>query len=429
MEGDEQRRRQYEQQNYPRGYVPEYGGPNVQNLRGAPGGVGSDRFRQAQPLTTRPSTSAPVSAGAGSPHVLGSYDYAPAQQYSTPQMHGPQFQYQPEYLQDPQRQRQFPQYTPQLMYSVPQQAHPQSPFDAVSQYQSRQSPAQVLGSHLGTSEYYSPGHTTNVSGPTAIPQQYPTAAYTPTMQYPSVASLGRSTLASPYPMMGADFNSNAETAASEQPGEESDTFTAAYDRYEKTIGVVNDHTSKGNLIKAGESLLEFSQWMSEHVDALSEVTIRAMAGSRLIALLGLTQDDQEKHAERIRFWDSFNVCWLAMLQRQKDDTQQMLNSGRTPVQPQSLLPKESLENMGNELISLCDGLEKHGLVDYQMGVSEQEIIESKSRLPQCILIDMNIVPSDDEAVLTRCIDLVGSDDEEAETVPLLGEFGPGAGEQ
>ena len=68
-----------------------------------------------------------------------------------------------------------------------------------------------------------------------------------------------------------------------------------------------------------------------------------------------------------------------MLQRQKDDTQEMLDSGRPPAQSQSLLPKESLEEMGNELVSLCDGLEKHGLVDYQMGVSEQEIIESKPK--------------------------------------------------
>ena len=105
---------------------------------------------------------------------------------------------------------------------------------------------------------------------------------------------------------------------------------------------------------------------------------RATADSKLI-LPGLTQDDEKNHAERIRFWDNFNVCWLAMLQRQKDDTQQVLDSGRPPAQPQSLLPKEFLEEMGNELVSLCDGLEKHGLVDYQMGVSEQEIIESKPK--------------------------------------------------
>lgn len=92
---------------------------------------------------------------------------------------------------------------------------------------------------------------------------------------------------------------------------------------------------------------------------------------------GLTQDGQNKLSDRIAFWDSFNICWLALLQRQEDDTRQMLDSGRPPPQHQDLLPNESLEEMGNELVSLCDGLEKHGLVDYQMGVSEQEIIEGK----------------------------------------------------
>ncbi|CAD6592491.1 MAG: hypothetical protein ASARMPRED_006310 [Alectoria sarmentosa] len=405
MEGDEQRRRQYEQQNYPRGYAPEFGGhgvnvPNVQNLRGAPGGDGSDRFRQAQSLTTRPSTSAPLSADAGSPHELGSYDYTPGQQYSTPQMPGPQFQYQPEYLQDPQRQRHFAQYTSHLMYNVPQQA-PSQPYDAVSQYQSRQSAAQALGSQFGAPQFYSPGHGTNVSGPAAMPQQYPTTAYSPSMQYTSAASLGRSTLASSYPAMGPDFNPNIETPTSEQPEKEPDTVAATYDRYQKTIEVVNDHTSRGHLIRAGKALLEVSQWLSENVDVLR-----------------LTQDDEKHHAERIRFWDNFNVCWLAMLQRQKDDTQQVLDSGRPLAQPQSLLPKDFLEEMGNELVSLCDGLEKHGLVDYQMGVSEQEIIE--------------IVPSDGQAVLTRCIDLVGSDDEndeEAEMDPMIGQSGPGTGKQ
>lgn len=68
-----------------------------------------------------------------------------------------------------------------------------------------------------------------------------------------------------------------------------------------------------------------------------------------------------------------------MLQRQKDDTRETLDSERPLAQSQSLLPKESLEEMGNKLVSLCDILEKNGLVDYQMGVSEQEIIESKEK--------------------------------------------------
>ena len=44
--------------------------------------------------------------------------------------------------------------------------------------------------------------------------------------------------------------------------------------------------------------------------------------------------------------------------------------------------------------------------------------------------DIRIVISDREAVLSRCIDLVGSDDEndeEPEIDPMLGQSGPGTG--
>ena len=34
--------------------------------------------------------------------------------------------------------------------------------------------------------------------------------------------------------------------------------------------------------------------------------------------------------------------------------------------------------MGDELVRLCDGLERHGLVNYQIGVWEEEIISSES---------------------------------------------------
>lgn len=36
-----------------------------------------------------------------------------------------------------------------------------------------------------------------------------------------------------------------------------------------------------------------------------------------------------------------------------------------------------LERLSSELIRLCDNIEKHGLVDYQMGVAEEEIMERK----------------------------------------------------
>jgi hypothetical protein len=42
---------------------------------------------------------------------------------------------------------------------------------------------------------------------------------------------------------------------------------------------------------------------------------------------------------------------------------------------QSLVSKAMIKKMGNELIRLCDGIERHGLVDYQYGVWEDQITE------------------------------------------------------
>ena len=52
----------------------------------------------------------------------------------------------------------------------------------------------------------------------------------------------------------------------------------------------------------------------------------------------------------------------------------MLRTGQRPAPPQSLIPTTFLENMGRDLVRLCDGMERHGLVDYEMGVWEEEII-------------------------------------------------------
>jgi hypothetical protein len=37
------------------------------------------------------------------------------------------------------------------------------------------------------------------------------------------------------------------------------------------------------------------------------------------------------------------------------------------------MTKDQIEEMGDELVRLCDGLERHGLVDYQYGVWEEQI--------------------------------------------------------
>jgi hypothetical protein len=40
---------------------------------------------------------------------------------------------------------------------------------------------------------------------------------------------------------------------------------------------------------------------------------------------------------------------------------------------QSLVSKAMVKEMGNALIRLCDGIECHGLVDYQYGMREDRI--------------------------------------------------------
>lgn len=57
----------------------------------------------------------------------------------------------------------------------------------------------------------------------------------------------------------------------------------------------------------------------------------------------------------------------------------MLETGQ---QPRNILHAETLEKMGRELVRLCDRMERHGLVDYQMGVWEEEIIGGEWTRPR-----------------------------------------------
>lgn len=94
---------------------------------------------------------------------------------------------------------------------------------------------------------------------------------------------------------------------------------------------------------------------------------------------GLIVDEVALHADRIRLWGEFNNAWLGIFQKQKD----MLESGQRISPPQSLMTQEFINKMVKDLIRLCDGIENHGLVDYQLGVAEERIIMSKSFHTRC----------------------------------------------
>jgi hypothetical protein len=52
-----------------------------------------------------------------------------------------------------------------------------------------------------------------------------------------------------------------------------------------------------------------------------------------------------------------------------------------PLQHATLMSVNQMDEMGKELIRLCDNMEKHGLVDYEMGVWEESILDSKIWFP------------------------------------------------
>jgi hypothetical protein len=52
------------------------------------------------------------------------------------------------------------------------------------------------------------------------------------------------------------------------------------------------------------------------------------------------------------------------------------------------MTQEFINKMAKDLIRMCDVVEKHGLVDYQYGVAEEQIIMSES-LPSIPFEDSN----------------------------------------
>lgn len=87
---------------------------------------------------------------------------------------------------------------------------------------------------------------------------------------------------------------------------------------------------------------------------------------------GLAADDENLYRDRIKMWQDFNHAWLSLFQRQKD----MMESGAPPQRGQTLISEDGLRKMGKEIVRLCDGIDRHGLVDYEYGVWEESIVAS-----------------------------------------------------
>lgn len=161
---------------------------------------------------------------------------------------------------------------------------------------------------------------------------------------------------------------------SAQAGSELET---AYNQYQMGLKRLFQHVRDEQLSETGTLLINISNWLLNNVEPLGKLAPNFVQPEQAAELnIGLVLDDESVHPERLQLWENFNTCWLSTLQKQKEVTQTIVDSGQKL--PKSLITHDKLDTMGKELVRLCDLIEKHGLVDYQMGVWEEEIIASQS---------------------------------------------------
>ncbi|KAL5334792.1 hypothetical protein BJX70DRAFT_391162 [Aspergillus crustosus] len=353
MDGDFRRMKQHDQQTH---YATEPG----MSRRSASRSSGStvDRPRQ----TGFNSTRGDPSQAAGRPRMPAYMEYG----YTDSTFHGgvlqeDELQQYPPTLRDHQnRQHPFPSYESEMVYNLGQQGPAQNPYEVVPPYPSRQSAAlDSLSGQFSVPQYFAP----NEPSGAGLPSQY-LAPGLSLSAYNQPGPIGRSSATQPFLATMADMNPVGAAAGQQQaipqsqPQALSEPSASAepYRQFQQALRGTIDHTSAGRLVEASRSLLQISEWL--------------VANARE---LGILRDDQMPHPTRLRLWSDFNFSWLTLLQKQKDMTQELLQTGRHSPRA-SMLSIDEMDTLGKDLIRICDQVEQHGLVDYEMGFWEEEIL-------------------------------------------------------
>ncbi|KIV91055.1 hypothetical protein PV10_05640 [Exophiala mesophila] len=355
MDGNDRRRSQYGQ--------PYHTQAQSRPVPGQPMGPPStDRYAQ-------PSTPARSDIGRSSitrPYLPGysGYGYQEQQfggshlQSSSP-MQGVEMQYSPAYLQDPSRQQsvqaspsQQHHYTQYAQGSMLPPVGPQAVYDSLS-FQQRQSAAiEVMASQLAVPQYMGQGEQAGVGVGSSSSHYMTTQAET--TSYGNIAA-SRAPLSEAYGGAQGSFGGVEHTEVQSTGGQGGqEASEEGLREYRQQIRLIFDSIIAGRVTEASEKVVALSRWLVNSVTAL-----------------GLHHDDESRHAERIELWQHINLCWEALGQKQKDITEEALRSRR---QPNDVLSAEAITNLANELIGLCDQLEQYGLVDFEMGIWEEQII-------------------------------------------------------
>ncbi|KAE8371669.1 hypothetical protein BDV26DRAFT_298598 [Aspergillus bertholletiae] len=266
----------------------------------------------------------------------------------------------------------FAPYEPEMVYNISPQGPAQAPYEVVTPYSARPSAAiDGLSGQFPVPQYF-PSNEPTGAGVPAVGVPYLTSVHT----YNQPGPLGRPTGSQPFPTTMTDMPPGGTVGRFESPSSQQQPhqvpsqvapdptgFAHSYGQFQRALHGTLNNARTGRLEEASRTLLEISEWLVSNAQEL-----------------GILRDDQVAYADRLKLWNDFNICWLAVCQKQKDLLQDVLHTRRQPPHT-TLLNHDVMDNLGKELIQLCDRMEQHGLVDYQMGIWEEEIL---GVLSQCL---------------------------------------------
>ncbi|WPH03525.1 Hypothetical protein R9X50_00640500 [Acrodontium crateriforme] len=347
----------------------------------------TERFRQQSYIQQQQQPTTPTRApprGNGGAQQMYNFNAQPTDYGTVPTLPSQSLEYGQDHLtgeqsqrppqqQTPQQQT-YTQYQPPVLYGMTQTQNHSAPmpYAEMSQYRPRTSGApETLATPFGVSQTpqygYLPGQaaTTSTPGSDFATQQ---AQQLPQYQHSNYPQPGPST---PQQFSGnmMDPSSGAYTTAAftpqsgygipqQPPPQASAAVEQGFNDYQARVRSIFTRVTEGSLRDINIMITEVSQYLLGNVE-----------------VLGLTRDVEEEsmRKEIIQLWDEFNNVWLTSLQCQLD-LQEMIRRGQRLQEPQTVMTQQALDQLARELLRLCDNIEKHGLVDYQMGVAEEEIM-------------------------------------------------------
>ncbi|KAK5094906.1 hypothetical protein LTR70_003779 [Exophiala xenobiotica] len=353
------------------------GGERRQSQYGAPyQSSGSGRPAPGQPLgppsQEQYSHTAPSPSRSGMAAQPSARPYLSDYQYSyQPPQYQSQLQYPSSYLQDPSRSHQLQPNPGQQQYAayghgaILPPVGQQSMYESMPQYQQQRHSAaiEVMASQFGGGEL--PPYMQQSESSTPVPPSSQYLSSQPEQQYGSM-SYSRPQLQPPFTPSSADY-SILEQPIPQQTQEETNARQVTEEgrrQYEQQLRAIFDAITAGRVTEASTKLIAITEWLVGSVRALS-----------------LHHDDEESHEQRIQIWRELNHAWEALGYRQKSITENALRAHQAPP---DLLSAAKIQDLVDQLIQLCDQIEKYGLVDYEMGIWEEQIV----------------------AVFTQCLDIL-----------------------